>query len=278
MQKNIEKSKQVLLKNGYCVLKDLIPKNLIEELKEAIKGQCYYIAKTNNIDVDEDYDLDQIYNLLCSYDRSLGSIIFENIRNLPEFLAIVSSKSIRRSASFFLESKVLFSPPNSNTFRIDKKGEDEHLLNWHQDYTYEFLSNPSLTFWIPIVDVPEELGPPIIISGSHENLKETIFTQSKNMHGRDKIIPVIPERVLNTDTSSLFSDSFSSGDVLVMNTLVVHKSGQNKSQIKNRWTAQIRIGSFDNKEFADRDWSYETSGKFEFFKKLHPKLTKYAAI
>ena len=164
MHKNIEESKQTLLRDGFCILRNLIPLELIDVFKSAIKEQCCYIAKINNIIVNDNSSLDEIYNTICSHDRKLGSVIFENIRNLPEFLSIVSADSIRSSASFFLDSKVLFSPPISNTFRIDRNSEEQHLLNWHQDYTYEFLSNPSLTFWIPIVDTPKELGPPIIIS------------------------------------------------------------------------------------------------------------------
>ena len=276
MNNNLEDSKKSLLVNGYCVLRDFIPSDLLDDLKVAIKGQCLYIAKNNNIEISPSYNLDEMYNLICSYDRALGSVIFDNIRNLPEFLSLVSCASIRSAASNFLNSNVLFSPPNFNTFRIDKSGEDEHLLTWHQDYTYEFLSNPSLTFWVPIFEVPEKLGPPIIISDSHSGLKETEFTMQKNIHGADKVIPVISQEALNLSDSEVVSDTYSPGDVLVMNTFVVHKSGKNKSTSRNRWTAQIRIGTFEDENLASRNWAYETSGKFDFFKKYYPDLTRHA--
>jgi hypothetical protein len=275
MPKNIEESKQALSRDGCCILRNLIPLELIDDLKSSIKEQCYYLAKINNIIIDNNSSLDEIYNTICLHDRNLGSIIFENVMNLPEFLALVSCKSIRNVAKNFLDSRVLFSPPHTNTFRIDKSGEVEHLLNWHQDYTYEFLSDPSLTFWVPIFEVTEKLGPPIIIIGSHKDLKETEFTLQKNMHGKVKIIPKISQEVLNLNDSEVVTGTYSPGDVLVMNTKVVHKSGKNESLLQNRWTAQIRIGAFDNSDFANRNWTYETSGAFELFKKLYPKLTKH---
>jgi len=275
MDINLEDSKKYFLKNGYCVLRGFIPTVLIDDLKVAIKGQCYYLAKKNNIEVDTNYNLDDIYNLICSHDRALGSVIFDNVRNLPEFLALVSCSAIRSAAMNLLDSKVLFSPSNSNTFRIDKQGEEEHLLDWHQDYIYEFLSSPSLTFWVPIFEVSEELGPPVIIVGSHNELKETEFTLQKNMHGDDKIIPVISQEALDLVDSKVISETYFPGDVLIMNTMVVHKSGQNKSASKNRWCAQVRIGKFEDEGLANRNWAYETSGKFELFKKLYPNLTKH---
>lgn len=275
MKINLKVSKSIFLRDGFCVLRDIVPKSLIDDLKKAIKGQCLYLANHNNIELDKTLGLDKIYNVLCSHDRGLGSIIFENVRYLPEFLALVSCKNIRDIAVDFLDSEVLFSPNNSNTFRIDRHGEDEHKLNWHQDYTYEFLSNPSLTFWVPIVDTPSELGPPIIIAGSQKELKKTKFTLAKNMHGRDKVIPIISKDELKVHDSEIISDDFHAGDVLVMDTFVVHKSGENKSKTNNRWTAQIRIGTFEDKGLAERNWSFETSETFEFFKKYKPELTVY---
>ena len=98
--------------------------------------------------------------------------------------------------------------------------QDDHTTPPHQDYPHVQGSKQSCAAWIPLGDCGEDMGGLAIASGSH----------------KDGILPIIPAMgagglgVFDRYQERWRYSPFNSGDVLIFNSLTVHKGVPNRSQ------------------------------------------------
>lgn len=133
--------------------------------------------------------------------------------------------------------------------RIDPSRDDASLVSWHQDFSYIRDSQDAIVYWIPIHDVRVGAGALRLIPGSH--LLGPLRVKRLEQQGEHSSLEIV-DRALIEDKVSV-EVPVRKGQVLVMNTLCVHKSSSNGSS-RIRWTAQIRHGNFDHPEAIDRAW------------------------
>lgn len=121
-------------------------------------------------------------------------------------------------------------PSTLPVMRIDRPGEEKYLTPAHQDYWYSMLCENSITFWMPLLPVTEEMGYLSAVPCSHKLgilpirpwTNENPFTVARQF--AEKEYASLPVR---------------DDEALVFYQLLVHRSASNTSD-KARFTIQVR--------------------------------------
>lgn len=117
----------------------------------------------------------------------------------------------------------------------------------HQDWSSMQGSADSLVIWLPLTDMDDSLGPLEIIPGSHERgLRASTLTAG----GFGQLL----------DESIASGESFvpvpmKAGDVLVFSSMLIHRSGDNRSD-RFRWSCNFRYNNLADDSFIGRGYPH----------------------
>jgi len=161
-----------------------------------------------------------------------------------------SPHNLRVFEQIFGEPVFIFRSP---TVRYALPNDSGHVSPPHQDYFFVRINKAFRTFWIPLMDIDEEVGGLAIAPGIHRKglldhvEAERIF--SYVFRGRKQMgIPLesVPQPWLTAD--------YHAGDLLVFHNLMVHWALPNRSD-RVRLSIDNRCQPFD----AARTWQAERS-------------------
>ena len=126
---------------------------------------------------------------------------------------------------------------------LSSKNTAKNDLYWkvppHQDWPSNQGSLNGLTCWVPLVDVPEELGPLEVVPASH--------TFGSLPH-QDVGVPALIEEFWDWVPVPMHR-----GDVLFFSTFLVHRSGENKSD-KIRFSTATRYNDLSEPSYIARNF------------------------
>ena len=121
------------------------------------------------------------------------------------------------------------------------KNEAYWKIGPHQDWPSNLGSTNGVTCWIPLQDVDEELGPLEIVPDSH-------LLGALEHQGTPPVIHGIA-----TDTFFNYVPvPIKIGDALFFHTMLIHKSGENKTDDRIRWSMHFRYNDASEQSFIDR--------------------------
>ena len=110
----------------------------------------------------------------------------------------------------------------------------------HQDWPSMQGSLNGITCWIPLVNIDKEIGSLQILPKSH------LFGCLEH---QDCGVPFIKD-----DFENWISVEMEVGDILLFNTLTIHKSGVNIKEDAIRWSAHFRYDDFQENSFIKRKY------------------------
>ena len=148
--------------------------------------------------------------------------------------------------------------------RIDAPLDKRNSLDWHQDSSYFKRTNDlndCCVTWMPLQKIDKQIGPLNLIPSSHL-LGDLPFNR------RQKNLLASPQNKINKKyykDKKIDKFKMSIGDVILMDSKVIHRSGKNSSK-KFRFTILTRIVSTLNKTFIPGRLIYQN--KDEYNKKL----------
>lgn len=192
--------------DGFCILKNVIPQDLIERLQEDC--QKFMNEKDEEmgrkgVEMDEINHKGRRYFIALRYkdSKAMQDLIFS--QQLEE----ITKKILGEDVFLFLEQFVV-------------KGADKRTrFSWHQDSGYlDFEHRPYLSIWCPLDDVTEENGTVYLLPYKDAGVKDRI------------------DHKLDTDTNDkvgYFGDNpgvpavVKAGDVALFSSTCFHKSGPN---------------------------------------------------
>ena len=164
-------------------------------------------------------------------------------------------------------------------FRIDRPQDTKYHFDWHQDYPYNIISQSAVTFWVPLTDVTLETGAIRILPKSHHNIHPVKGKTSYAPGEKGDAASHLTYKLDNPDMDALESESISipvkAGNILVFNSLVLHRSGNNLSKNLNRWVSIFRMGDLYDKNLVSRDFFCSRPNKpntMAGFSQVHPEL------
>lgn len=214
------------------------------------------------------------YPKLIAVNRAWGGEIYDAIKQIPEFVALVSSaRSIRLFEALRPGAKAGVAAGGYG-IRIDNPGEDKFRAWWHQEFPAQLRSIDGLVFWSPLLEVTPEMGPVQLALGSHLDGFAPVFDDDAGLGRAGAYALRLEREAERVARYKVMAPRLQPGDLLVLDYLVLHQSGHNVST-SPRWSMQMRYFNFRDPLGISISWK----GSFaagENFKDLIPDIVAKA--
>ncbi len=279
MKLNIQNLNSFFQENGYFIFEEPQTTQLTSNLERAVVDVMIERSKTLDLEINEKDDIDQIYQKLFEFDPAVTGGIYDVIRELPEYLDMINNDSLKSLVKEMFGWEKVHIPFGLCQFRIDRPEDKKYHFDWHQDYTYNIISKSAVTFWIPLTDVTLETGAIKILPRSHHKIHpvkgKTSYAPGEKADAVSHLTYQLDDPDLVTIESKCISIPIKAGNILVFNSLVLHRSGNNLSKNLNRWVSIFRMGDLYDKNLVSRNFFCSRPNKpntMAGFSKVHPEL------
>lgn len=199
--------------DGFCILKDVIPNELLERLRD----ECQRFIKEKDDEMDrKGVEVDQINHKGKRYFIALRYKDSEAMQDLifGKEMEEIAKKVLGDQVFLFLEQFVVKAADKGMTF------------SWHQDSGYlDFEHRPYLSIWCPLDDVTEENG--------------TVYMLPYKEAGTENRIDHVLQKGTN-DKIGYFGENpgvpaiLDAGDVAIFSSTCFHRSGSNTTNKSRR--------------------------------------------
>jgi hypothetical protein len=228
-------------RHGYALQSGLLPRGLIDGARGALLRAAAIIDP--GLDAAAMPSIDAAWQHLVRKDRSLGGLLYNAAKLLPEIRALAAAPSLLEAARRVagLRTPVVVDV----NMRIDAPSESKFLFSWHQDYWFSICSPRSAVAWIPLTDLDDLTGGVEVMSLAETGGRIFKVRPAETYHSYSDSI-VLDEPV---DVGAAVRPLPQAGDVLWFRFDVLHRSRPNVSADRNRWTVQIRLADLEDPEF-----------------------------
>ena len=247
----IQKAKKELKLNGIALIKNYMSDSVeLLELKKKIYQLVCVKAKIYKLDLpsNDPNSINDTIMKLHSINNKIGAFLNDSLNSAPELFRILSSTNITELAQDVLGIKSNSLLSNNHRIRVQIPGRDEvSNLPWHQDSHYNdlYLKNNSVVIWLSVVDIDNDAGPIVYKKGSQIN-NQVGRLSFKKSNGR--IAYTVPDEYINDKRFKEEAIPTKSGDVLLLDMDLIHRSGLNKSE-KVKFSLQARFHNAMNPDF-----------------------------
>lgn len=211
------------------------------------------------------------FQQLIALNRAYGSEIYDAIKQIPDFIRLVSHPVHEQLFRELRSGSIPAIAAGGYGMRIDNPNEDRFRANWHQEYPAQLRSLDGLVYWSPLVPIKEDLGPVEFCLGSQVEGPISVYTQDKT--NPEKVgaysLTLKDEDVLLKKYPHV-SPLTNPGDLVIIDFLVLHASGHNKSQ-RSRWSMQARYFNFAEPTGRSHGWKGSYAAGVDF-RNIHPEL------
>ncbi|MBK7859039.1 MAG: phytanoyl-CoA dioxygenase family protein [Archangiaceae bacterium] len=207
---------------------------------------------------------------LAARDRSQLGKVYDAIRKLQAFWALVGSERLADAASTLLGTQTLGVAFRGAGIRLDLPNEDKWRSQWHQEYHSQLSSPRGVVAWFSLVSVTSDMGPVRIARGSHREgvlpvrcddpmNKGKDYTQTFQIPNVEALLAKYP--VVEHETEGC--------EVVFLDFMTLHQSGWNRSPGRSRVTAQVRFFDMTHPTAVANDWvgGWQDGGDFT---RVHP--------
>ena len=231
-------------KNGYAILKNIVPYTRIDALLENIYKLYRKYSTDSELDEAEDPWKSEIFHKkLIEFrkkDPKLFGAIYDSLKTSLTLTQLVSDDKIVDNVAKFLNVKPSEISISEPMCRLDVPNDKRNALEWHQERSF-FPQNRdgshSLVCWIPLTNVTEEMGTIHISPESHKGGLIIPERNEKKNGSSTRQISVPEEHIKKYEDLTVPVDV---GDVVFLNMLLFHRSGANISD-KIRYAVQARF-------------------------------------
>ena len=234
-------------KDGYVVLRSFYDfESEIRPIREGIRVIIELMARKTGIDgpyATAEEAMSQCYPKIIATNRALGGEIYDAVKQIPEFVALVASK---RNVELF---EVLRPGAKAGVaaggygIRIDNPSEDKYRAWWHQEFPAQLRSNDGLVYWSPLLAVTPQMGPVQVAVGSHvEGFVPTYDDDAGLGRAGAYALRLQGEEQLLA-RYDVVAPLTKPGDLLILDYFILHQSGYNVSN-SPRWSMQLRYFNF----------------------------------
>jgi hypothetical protein len=219
-----------------------------------------------------DFDSDAVqcaYMAMVAHDRKLGGVVYDAVKQIPEFVRITASGKNLALACALRGSNFMGIARGGDGIRIDYPNESTYMAPWHQDYLSQLGSIDGLVFWSPLVDITMENGPVELCVGSHKDGPRPIYYTDASLAGTAYGMRLLDEEKIVATYPRRFGECLT-GDLWVFDYLLLHRSSANRTPLP-RWTMQLRYFNFNHAASAAMGWpnGFSQGNKLTVF---HPEL------
>lgn len=231
-------------RDGFVVIKNFFNLSVLGALRSAAKS--VFQAQMQHYVLTEERISDE-----ASFERGLFSYFRKDLegfincgktcQNLFELHCLGLDERIYASLQGFGLSRPVISTRPVMYFNSPHLAVDEayHKTPPHQDWRSMQGSLNAVVVWVPLVDMPNALGPLQVIPGSHRwgLLESEPDTWFRRING------IREEQYVSLDVEV--------GDAVFFSAFLVHQSGDNRSD-SIRWSCHFRYNDLDEPTFIER--------------------------
>jgi ectoine hydroxylase-related dioxygenase (phytanoyl-CoA dioxygenase family) len=214
--------------HGYLILKDIIPEEAIDDLREFLSGSVnraldivYDELGERIVDVPSLVGALNEKGKLAEVSQATKSILTGHfpleIRLSEQLWKIPRENSFRSMLSGLIDSQQLYMhmPPAA---RFVLPGNSHAGVPAHQDIAYGSHMSDFITVWVPLVNIDNECGGLAVFDRSHLRPVQAVKSDDPFW------LPPV-----STDGRSRIECMLNAGDALVMNKYLIHESIGNRS-------------------------------------------------
>ena len=224
-----------LIKNGYKVVKNIIPRYLLENLintlahrfsdltKIELKNKPFNKSKISS-------ELSEHLKKLRNEDPKIFGFLYDSVQSSVSLSQLLNyEKLVNKLSEITSVSKEFFSA-SGNIMRVDIPGtQKKNLYSWHQETSYYKQNSDGKNcyfIWIPFFNVKKNNGAITIAEKSHDfGYQKTKVFKKSSIHSEQRIID--PKIIKNC---KIKQPKISSGDACICHFNLIHKSGKNISK------------------------------------------------
>ena len=210
---------------------------------------------------------DQGLQYLIKHHRPVVGVLYDAVKKLPNYVRLAAHPLHDIYGRALMGSRFVGFANRGYGIRMDNPDEGIYSTQLHQDYVSQLCSQRGIVTWSPLRDVTPNLGPVHMYPGSHAC---GIFPIVKTREGSQGLVVQGAEQI-----AARFSEVaplVQIGDCVIMDALMLHKSGTNISS-QTRWAMLSRYFDFTDTTGKAINWKggLQEGNSFET---IHPELTR----
>jgi hypothetical protein len=187
---------------------------------------------------------DSGYLELIKVNRRFGGQVYDAVKQIPAFMRLVGEPRHETLMKQLRNTDLPGIAAVGYGIRIDNPGEEKFMAKWHQEYLGQLRSLDGVTFWIPLHDIDQTMGAVEFGVGSHkEGLFKVRQFDPENPEQKGAYALRLADEEALVSRFKIAQPSTLAGDLVVIDFLVLHRSGFNASQ-RTRWSMQTRYFNF----------------------------------
>jgi len=234
-------------RENYVVVKDVIPRQLVSDVLEAIEGTVDETARRLLEDgkitqLHEDLDVLHRAAEIAKESREIMGPVTDGTPRWPALFRLMTCPELLDIVADLVGPEIVA----SSVYRVRPKlpFRPEGIVPWHQDQAYfgdASLDQLVLTCWVPLMNATVEAGCMEVMPGSHRN------GLLRHYWGRT-LAPSLtthPDEMPDNEPVPVPADV---GDVVLLSNLVCHRSTANNSG-EIRWSLDLRYNGPDAGNF-----------------------------
>lgn len=214
--------------NGYVVLRGVVDPADLEALEGAFEHYAADHDFTDDYPVEGPMHSPEFAEWLTGLSSVQLAMLYERMKLSQNLKAFSELPELIKAAYTLFDCNVT---SKAIRFRMDQPHSTRHLAVWHQDHAYVGGSTDTVTAWVPLQDTPWEMGPLLIVPGSHH-------LALKHIDGPIGRKVAWPLGGANT-REQIIGMPMRRGDVLLFHSLLLH-SGQVNLSDRVRYSVQVR--------------------------------------
>jgi hypothetical protein len=260
---------------GYLIIEKFYDLSAqIEPIQKAIFDIIGVCLKKHNIDKENRVfsaeHFDWGYQQLIELDRNIGGVIYDAVKQIPAFQRLISCQQNEELFKQIRNTCLAGIASGGSGIRIDNPNEAQYEAPWHQEFPAQLRSLDGLILWSPLRPLYSQLGPVEICPASHLGGLIPVYSDSYTSGKSGAYALRLQDEEDLIGRYSKVSPLLNPGDVVVMDWLVLHRSGKNSSH-ESRWTMQMRYFSFKEETGISIDWKGSFASGSDF-RELFPEL------
>ena len=258
--------------HGYIYVTDFYDyETEIKPIQEDIFRLIGMLAKQYDIPLGERRfsceTFDEGLQYLIKHHRPVVGVLYDAVKKLPNYVRLAAHPRHDAYGRVLMQSQFVGFANRGYGIRMDNPAEGVYSTQLHQDYVSQLCSQRCIVTWSPLREVTADLGPVHMYPGSHQC---GVFPIVKTHEGSQGLLVENAEEIAARFPE--VAPLVSIGDCVIMDALMLHKSGANSSD-QTRWAMLSRYFDFTDATGQAINWKggLQEGNSFE---KIHPELSR----
>lgn len=260
-EQNFARDGFVLVRNFYDVASEIHPIQLdIQKIVAFVAAKYGVSAPCSSPEV----AMGAGYMALVRADRKYGSEVYDAVKQIPAFVALVANAKNSRAFEALRRGSVPGIAAGGYGIRIDSPNEEKFKAPWHQEFPAQLRSLDGIVFWTPLLPVTPQLGPVEVSKGSHKEGPIPVYEDDGGVGKTGAYSLRLDREGERLEKYEKVAPLTEPGDLLMMDFLTMHQSGTNVAS-GPRWSMQFRYFNYADPTGIKISWrgSYAAGERYQ---------------